>query len=203
MSYQSFTTIELKQKFGVEQILRQNVFNNIKPRAISDWLRMTLTDTVDFALTLGTEKARSEFIIAPIFFELRKQSHKQISVFSGLEFNVDKRLGLNGFADFLVSRSAYQAALEAPVVVAVEAKRQDFERGFTQCIAEMIAARIYNERQQKEVAQIYGCVTTGDIWRFLVLRGNLAEIDTKVFELSELEQIFGVLWAMTFDEITS
>jgi hypothetical protein len=66
----------------------------------------------------------------------------------------------------------------------------------------MIAARIYNKRYGKKVNVIYGCVSTGDGWRFLVLRENLAEIDTITFDINQdIEQILGILWAMTFDEI--
>lgn len=203
MSYSSFTNLELKEKFGVEQIYKMSLFAHIESVPVSDLLKTTLAENLTFALAQGTEKARSEFIIAPVFVELRKQTNAQISIFSGIEFNVEPAQGLSGFCDFLVSRSPYQSALEAPVVVAVEAKRQDFELGTNQCAAEMIAARIYNQKRGVAVREIYGCVTTGDVWRFLVLReNNLIEIESKAFEITkDLEQIVGILRAMTLDEI--
>ena len=151
---------------------------------------------------MDSEKARSEFIMAPVFLELRHQARERISIFSGLEFNVDKKRKLTGFCDFLISRSPYQAALEAPVMVAVEAKRQDFKKGLTQCMAEMIAARIYNENRGRPVNEIYGCVTTGDVWRFLRLRDNAVEIETASFDIvGDLEQILGILWAMAWGDV--
>jgi hypothetical protein len=202
MSYSKFTLKELNQTFGIEQHFRENLFSNLPKREISDLLRQTLSETVEFALSQNTEKARSEYIIAPVFFELRKQAEEKISIFSGVEFNVDKKLKLTGACDFLVSRSAYQAVLESPVIIAVEAKRQDFEKGYVQCFAEMIAVRIFNEREGKPTERIYGTVTTGDVWRFLMLKDNQALIETVSFDIREdLERILGILWAMTFDEV--
>ena len=202
MAYSKFTARDLKKIFGVEEVFQTNVLSNIPPRQASEWLKTSLSHGVELALAQDTEKSRSELIISPIFVELRNQAEKKISIFSGVEFNVDRNLKLTGECDFLVSRSAYQSVLEAPVMVAVEAKRQDFEKGYAQCIAEMIAIRIFNEREGKPSEKIYGCVTTGDIWRFLILSANEAIIEATAFDVREdLERILGVLWAMTFDEI--
>jgi hypothetical protein len=202
MSYSKFTAKELKQQFGIEQVFMENLFSQTKPRVINDWLKSFLHETIEFALAQNTEKARSEFIIAPVFLELRRQAEEKISIFSGIEFNVDKKLKLTGACDFLVSRSTYQKVLESPVIIAVEAKRQDFEKGYDQCFAEMIAARIFNEREGKPIKRIYGTVTTGDVWRFLMLEGDKALIETVSFDIREdLERILGILWAMTFDEV--
>ena len=57
------------------------------------------------ALEIDTEKARSELIISPIIVELRKYFNRQISLFFGTEFNVDKSKGLTGRYDFLISYS--------------------------------------------------------------------------------------------------
>ena len=179
--------------------MKPNVFINISPRQVSDWLKISLQKHTSMALTQGLEKARSEFIIAPILAELYDQAQNELSLFSGWELNVDAELGLIGRCDFLISRSNNQTYLEAPIVVAVEAKQDDFRQGINQCIAEMIAARIFNEREGNDIDKIFGCVTTGDVWRFLSLDGNNVEIEEKVFELSEVEQILGILWAMSFE----
>jgi hypothetical protein len=201
MSYSSFTNSDLKRVFGVEQRFLPQLFAHCAPRPVSDLLRQTLAENVNFALLQGSEKARSEFIIAPVMSELRKQAQEHVSIFSGIDFEVDKARGLNGVCDFLVSRSPYQAALEAPVVVAVEAKQDKFNQGTTQCIAEMIAARIYNEQLEQPITDIYGCVTTGDAWRFLVLRGKYADIAPDLIPIGEIEKIVGILWACAVNQI--
>ena len=202
MSYSSFTNLDLKRQFGVEQIYKSNLFTSVTPRPSGNLLREVLAQNLNFALAQGTEKARSEFIIAPVFVELRRQAQEQISIFSGWELTVDIAQGLSGFCDFLISRSPYQSVLEAPIVIAVEAKKEDFEKGITQCIAEMIAARMYNKQFGNAIDEIYGCVTTGDVWRFEKREENLTEIESRAFDITtDLEQILGILWAMTFGEI--
>jgi hypothetical protein len=202
MSYSSFTNELIKEKFGVEQTLKRGIFKSVPKRTPSNWLLETLSKTRDFALSQGSEKARSEYIIAPVFYELREQTDNQVSIFSGRKFDIDKKLKLEGFCDFLVSRSPSQVILESPVVIAVEAKQDKFEKGTTQCIAEMIAARIFNEQKGNPQKQIYGCVTTGVGWLFLLLEDKNALVDTTIFDVTEdLEKILGILWAMSFGEI--
>jgi hypothetical protein len=198
MPYSNFTSKDLKERFGVIQEIKPDIFTNLPPRQISDWLKTSLQKHTRMALNQGLEKARSEFIIAPILAELYDQAQNELSLFSGWELNVDIDLGLVGRCDFLISRSNNQSYLESPIVVAVEAKQDDFRQGINQCIAEMVAARIFNEREGNNIRKIFGCVTTGDVWRFLVLDGNLATIEEKVFELTEVEQIVGILWEMSF-----
>lgn len=199
MSYSTFTSRELKERFGIIQEMKSDIFTNVPARKVSDWLKTSLQRHTKMALSQGLEKARSEFIIAPILAELYDQAKSELSLFSGWELNVDFESGLIGRCDFLISRSNNQTYLEAPIVVAVEAKQDDFRQGINQCIAEMVAMRIFNEREGNDIGKIFGCVTTGDVWRFLILNGNAAEIEEKVYELTEVEQILGILWAMSFE----
>lgn len=202
MSYSQFTNLKLKEQFGIEQQFKLGLFSNIVSRQPSVLLKTMLAKQIPFALAQGSEKARSEYIIAPVFFELREQTEEKISIFSGVRLDVDRKQKLDGWCDFLVSRSSYQFALEAPVVVVVEAKKDDFEQGITQCIAEMLAARIYNTQHKVSTHLMYGCVTTGDIWRFLLLKENKVWIETEIFDIQKnLSKIIGILWAMSFDEV--
>ncbi len=197
MPYSAYTDEILKEKFGIEQFLQDDLFADFPEKKTSSFLTETLEKSLEFALSQKTEKARSEFIIAPVFLELREQTNRSISIFSGIKFDVDKKQKLDGVCDFLISRSPYQVVMEAPVVVAVEAKRQDFEKGISQCIAEMIAARIFNERRGKILDKMFGCVTTGDVWRFLYLQENKAFVDTTSYNVrKDIEKILGILFKM-------
>ena len=174
------------------------MFADVKAVKASKWLKHSLDKNADFAVIQGSEKARSEFIIAPVLAELREIADGKISLFSGVRFDVDKSQKLEGISDFLISRSPDQAVLDAPVVVAVEAKRQDFEKGIAQCVAEMYAARIFNDRKNSNIKDIYGCVTIGNGWQFLILKENKAIIEPTIFDLNEdLERILGILYAMS------
>jgi hypothetical protein len=70
-------------------------------------------------------------------------------------------------------------ALRAPLVTIVEAKKHDIENGIWQCFAQMMGARIFNEKAGKSIGDTFGCVTNGEIWQFLRLAESLAGIDRR------------------------
>src|SRR5262245_58312343 len=66
------------------------------------------------ALGVCTEKAKSEFIVAPVLIELRRAMDRRFSVFSGMELNVNKARKLNGACDFILTKGENQHLREAP-----------------------------------------------------------------------------------------
>ena len=101
------------------------------------------------ALAMNTEKARSELIIAPILMEAIRLARPPVSLFSGAAFDVDKEQGLNGACDYLITRSAERFFISQPLIAVVEAKKEDIVGGLGQCVAAMVAARIFNEREKE------------------------------------------------------
>jgi hypothetical protein len=193
MSYSQFSIELIKTNFGITISELFGTFSDIPEVGYSDFLAQTLREYVPLALSIDTEKARSEFIVAPILFEIRKQSQEAISLFSGKEFNVDLEKGLTGFCDFLISRSPEQLLIEAPVFAVVEAKNDNIQSGLGQCMAEMLAAQLFNERKGNEIKTIYGAVTTGSIWKFMKLEGQVIEIDLNEYFLNNVGKILGIL----------
>jgi hypothetical protein len=131
--------------------------------------------------------------ITPILIELRRQLERKISIFSGVNFTVDPQLGLNGICDFLITQSPELLIITAPVVTIVEGKKEDLNTGLGQCIAEMIAAQIYNEKENQNINTIYGVVTSGTNWKFLKLEGKNVFIDLKEYYLENVAKILGIL----------
>lgn len=160
MPYSNFTIKKVQKEFGVQIIEKIGLFSDITCREISEHLKETLLDNVALAMAINTEKARSELIIAPVLIEIRKLFDKNISLFSGIELNVDKERDLAGFCDFIVSQSAEQLFLSAPVITVVEAKNDNIMNGLGQCAAEMIAAKMYNDQEGVALSKIYGAVTS-------------------------------------------
>ena len=110
---------------------------------------------------------------------------------------MDAAQGLYGFCDFLVSRSPTMLAVTAPVLAVVEAKREDLTAGVAQCIAEMYTAALFNARDGEPREEIYGTVTSGTNWRFLRLRGLVAEVDVQEYSIEDVDKILGILRHMT------
>jgi hypothetical protein len=84
----------------------------------------------------------------------------------------------------------------APVVALVEAKRDDIHEGLGQCVAEMVAAQIFNQREGNDIPAVHGAVTTGTVWIFLCLVGQTVTVDLHEYTLTQPEKLLGILLAM-------
>jgi hypothetical protein len=194
MAYSNFKLDELVKIFNLTIQENSELFDTIPELECSEHLITTLQETVDLAVAINTEKARSEMIVVPVLLELRRQLKHQISLFSGVDFTVDFSQGLNGICDFIISKNPEQLFIRQPIVTIVEAKNENLNSGFGQCIAEMIAAQIFNQQEGNELPAIYGVVTTGTIWRFLKLVGKTVEIDLSEYYIKDINKILGILY---------
>ena len=196
MSYSNFTLDSVKTEFQLEIAMPTNLFCDIDPVTPSAHLTTELERNVPVALAIGTEKARSEMIVGDVLLELREHFDRRISLFSGIDFSVDAEKGLTGVCDFLVSLSPVSFVLEAPIIVLVEAKKDDVLEGLGQCVAEMIAAQQFNAERGNSIPCIYGVSTTGADWRFLKLEGQKLHIDTEFYSIHGCDKILGILASM-------
>ena len=196
MAYNKFTMAQLRKEFGLEITEQSALFADVSSATISDLLRQVLARQTATALRSGSEKARSEYLIAPILMEVYEQSRDRANLFSGVEFNVDKKRGLSGFCDFLLTLAPRTIEILAPVISVVEAKKEDIPKGIPQCFAELVAAQIFNAKAERSIGTLYGIITTGEIWKFLRLQGTEAMIDTDDYFLNEPEKIVGIILSM-------
>ena len=79
------------------------------------------------------------------------------------------------------------------MVVVGEAKRDNLNEGLGQCIAEMVAAQMFNQDNQVNITTIYGSVSNGTQWRFLKLEGSTVTIDLMDYSLPPVDPILGFL----------
>ena len=196
MAYSDFTLKKVKSDFNIQTVENHSLFSKIAELPISDYLAQTLKRNVPLALAINTEKARSELIIINILLEVKEQSSQKISLFSGIDFNVDKEKGLTGFCDYIISGSEEQLYLDAPVIAIVEAKNENIISGLGQCLAEMYAAQLFNQEENHDLYCVYGAVTTGDEWKFVKLENNVAYIDNDLYYISDIKKIIGILVKM-------
>ena len=125
MAYNEFTLDGMIRLFGLQVVSQPDAFVLAVSVTLSSLLRETLAESVPLALEVSTEKARSEFIIAPVLAEVRRQLGGQISLFSGIDFIVDTEARLRGVCDFLFSLSPLQCSVQTLVVAVVEAKNEN------------------------------------------------------------------------------
>ena len=200
MSYSNFTLESALTTFQLEKVESAGLFSEIEPLSPSDYLTTGLTKKIPLAAAIGTEKARSELIVADVLVELREKFDYRISFFSGIDFSVDVEDNLTGVCDFLVSLSPGQLFLEAPLIVLVEAKKDDPKLGLGQCTAEMLAAQRFNAEKGNDLPSVYGATTTGTEWQFLKLAGKRLHIDMEIYPIQQCDKILGILTSMVNQE---
>lgn len=193
MAYSDFTILRVKKELGIKISEVTGIFDEVQAIQPSELLKLILQRSGRLATLIGTEKAKSEFLIAPILAEVAVRFEYQVSLFSGTEFNVDAEKGLQGFCDFILSRSPEQLEVTAPIVTIVEAKNDNLKNGMGQCMAEMVAAQIFNRREEQPIECIYGVVTTGTSWLFMQLKDDQIELDDREYFLNEVDKILGIL----------
>jgi hypothetical protein len=219
MAYSDFTLSRVRKELGIHTTEVSGLFDQVPSLIASELLKEMLDRSGRLARLIGTEKAKSEFLIAPILAEIVAQMNDQVSLFSGTEFNIDPEKGLQGFCDFILSQSAEQLEITAPVITiavgaacpqdiakndniksgigqpATQGSEEASEQSVAVCIAEMVGAQIFNQREGRSIAAIQGVVTTGSSWLFMRLIDSQVEIDDREYHINELDKIIGILIA--------
>jgi hypothetical protein len=163
-------------------------FSPVGEVAPSPWLVHSLE--AGMSVYTVSEKARGEFIVAPIMLECR--SHlKGVNVFSGVRLDGDPEAGLVGECDFILARTRSRLALQTPLMVIRQATKHDVIENLWPCAAQMLGAIKYNERLRPATPHVYGCVTSGYSWMFLKLQGGDLQIHPQHFEVTETGKL---LW---------
>jgi len=193
MAFSDFDLRTTRDRFGLTVDERRDLFTTVPPLEVPVRLQETLDAWAPAAVAMNTEKARSEMIIAPILMTAVQLAKPPVTLFSGVAFDVDRERGLNGACDYLLTRSEERYFVSHPVVTVVEAKKEDIAGGLGPCVASMVAAQIFNERESSAERRIFGAVTTGTNWRFLKLEATRVFIDRPEYYLHQVGHILGIL----------
>ncbi|AGF52372.1 slr0184 [Synechocystis sp. PCC 6803] len=102
-------------------------------------------------LSLTSEMARREFLIAPVLTDVLHYTHANLDV----EYPIVVSNQLKGSLDYLLQNDQ--------TFLVVEAKNEDLERGFVQLAIELIALDQWIESDQ---SVLQGAISTGNIWQF-------------------------------------
>ena len=166
-----------------------NLFGAVAPIAPSEALRSMLPGYHVLATSIHTEKARSEFLVAPLLAETWMGMRGRINFYSGVDLQADPQSGLTGPIDYLFGLGQQLPRSTSPFAVFFQAKRDCIPDGFGQCIAAMVGA----QRAAKNQSVVYGAVTTGTSWRFLTLLHGLLTFDTTEYTIHPLDKLLGIL----------
>ena len=151
-------------------------------------------DEIEFNIknldVFSSEAARCELIILPLLREVYKKVSLKLSLWVQKPIHCDAIL--NGTPDYIVSKRSElgKTVLECPLLIVTEAKKNDFEQGWAQCLAELLASQQLNDNAQLPV---YGIVTDGKYWEFGVLTANRFSKNTESLSIDDLPELLGGL----------
>ncbi|KOR30424.1 hypothetical protein TI05_14010 [Achromatium sp. WMS3] len=198
MAYADFKTLlQVEQELEVTIQQASKLYIDISPVEPSSWFIETMDLAYDLALNINTEAARQSLIVNNVLIELKKIL--PISLFINRLFSVDTARGLTGYPDGLIGDAADELEIKAPVMVLLEAKNNDINSGFPQCIATMIAAALFNHNANVSRNKLYGVVTDGVSWRFMHLQENVVTIDRHTYPFNGGRQIIAILKSCIVD----
>lgn len=192
--YKTISQVQAEYKIKYEE----DNFVAVKEHKVSDLFIEEFEFNQRNMDVFSSEAARCEIVIFPILREMYKHYYKKISLWIQKSIVYDEKL--NGTPDYLISKKSElgKTMLEFPLIIVAEAKKNDFEQGWAQCLSELIAAKCLNNNSEMPV---YGIVTDGKLWEF----GKLTEKDftknTDSFTVTDLNKLFGAL-KFVFDETT-
>ncbi|WP_448529685.1 hypothetical protein [Raineya sp.] len=189
MAYADFSLEKIEKEFGIENQIEE-IFSEILPIEPSDYLKKTIEAAKK--LPMRSEKARSEGIVFPVLLEMRERNNEFFTIYSGENLNVEPEKGLNGECDFIIAKDTKRYDVSFPILQIVEAKKNDLDGAVPQCAAQMVGAKIFNQKKGYNLPFVYGCVTTGEEWLFMKLAEKIF-IDNRKYFLNELTLILGVL----------
>jgi hypothetical protein len=192
MSFQNFTFPQVQQDLGLT-LDEADLYSHAPTLALREEFVAALTEGTTLALAVNTEKAKSEFIIAPLLLELRRSLGDRFGLFSGVELTVDPGRGLNGVCDFIITKSPKQFVLSTPLIAIVEAKNDNLRSGLGQCIASVYAAQLFNQQSSSPIEAVFGIITTGSAWKFLRLQQAILTLDVKEYYIDNAGKLLGIL----------
>ncbi len=141
----------------------------------------------------ASEAAICEFLIAPVLRAAWRPYSDSLLLWSHV--TLGKEEPLLGVPDYFFSRrSALGIVRDRPYVLVVEAKKDDFDAGWGQCLAAMLAAQQMNDRP---ASPILGCVSNGSLWQFGKLEGQAFTRELLELVLSDLAGLFAA-WNYVF-----
>lgn len=135
-------------------------------------------------ISLTSETARRELLIAPILLDLVHYTRAQLRI----EYPLTVTDQLKGSLDYYL--------YSARRLLVVEAKNADLSRGFTQLAVELIAL---DEWSDSDEPTLQGAVSTGDIWQFGLLYRKHRQIaqDLNLYRVpADLEELLRILIAI-------
>ncbi len=187
MSFGSFKTVgEVARKFDIE-VADRLAFTHQKAMDVPELMQAMIVESMNDGISFINEITICERIISPIL-NIVSRHYERLNVWSHVTYNVNEAEGLVGEPDYLIAPKTKYGEMARPSLCVIEAKRDNFEEGWAQALAEMAATATL------DAPLCYGVVTTGKTWEFGKLEMGKFVIDTvSVSATDNLQRTFDTL----------
>lgn len=189
MPFTSYASMaEVARRYQIQ--CRRAAFVRPVAFALGEVFRSELAFTLSEVAFEGSESAACETLIYPLLREVWKPFHEVLTLWSHQPIAYDE--DLCGVPDYIVARRSALGPLifDLPYLLVVEAKEDDFTRGWGQCLAAMLAAQKLNDAPDPT---FLGITTNGRGWEFGQLQGDVFTQDLRPFSLQDLDGLSAAL----------
>ena len=190
MAFSDFKKIpDVQKKFGIRHI--ENDFIKIEEDVLpSEQFLQELEFSRRYIPVFASEGARCEAVIYPVLREVYKAYAANYALWIKEPLAYDETL--SGTPDYFVSTRSELGILivGTPLIILVEAKKNDFEQGWGQCLAELVAAQKINANADMPV---YGIVSDGTLWQIGHLVNETFTQNRTSFSVDNLPALFGAI----------
>ncbi len=188
--YRKYTAFELRKMFQVDMKHHEDLFAHFTPTG-RDYADLQV-DVTNMASRLrlskfDNEATRGSLLVSRILWKAGEVY--QLGVFFEPLVNLSPEEQplklphqLNGGYDGALSLD--EIDFVSPIISVVEVKRSNLSEGLGQCLAEMYAT-LHEFHQNK----VYGIITDGEVWEFLLLEHAVLSVDTQNYYIRNVADI--------------
>lgn len=200
MSFNKYKNIaDVLQEFPITYSER-NFIEQI-PIEIDPYFQNRLKFLLQEGVIFNSEYAICESIIYPILVEVWRNYADKLLLWSHQALNYDENL--SGIPDYMIAQRSPRGKviLEKPYLIIVEAKKDNFEEGWGQCLAELVAAQKING---EENSRLFGIVSNGKLWEFGFLQAVDFVKNVKYYVLDDLQALMeavNFLFNASFEQV--
>ncbi|MBW4641467.1 MAG: hypothetical protein KME23_00290 [Goleter apudmare HA4340-LM2] len=189
MAFSGYKTIgEVLKAFQVTYT-EANFIGEVKFN-IPDYFREDLEFTMREGAVTCSEFAICENLISPVLKQVWKLYSSKFVLWSHYCLNYDEKL--SGFPEYILAKRSPlgKVVFDKPYFVLVEAKQDNFQTGWAQCLAEMIASQ---KLHGEDEIVIFGIVSNGDTWQFGKLEADKFTRNIIFYTIYELDKLFAIV----------
>jgi hypothetical protein len=188
MAFSTYKTTRAVVK-DFQIVYSEAIFIVEAPIPINSYFQENLEELIRDGVVDNSEYAICENLIAPVLKEVWRSHKQNFLLWSHESFRYDDRLC--GVPDYILAKRSPlgKIVLDQPYLMIVEAKQDNFDEGWAQCLAAMLAAQRMNEKPQV----VFGIVSNGEIWEFGKLDTHQFTKNSIIYPLQNLSRLFAAV----------